>query len=81
MDRFDRTSQKNPEIKFGDDFVIVPCIETAACRVAVTRAYDRLISSGADDRIAFEAAGKVYAWHHPEVPSSRVPYVIAEWLP
>ncbi len=77
MDRFDRT----PKTKCDDDIVIVPYMETAACRIAVTRAYDRLVSSGVDDRVAFEAAGKVYAWHHPEVPSTRVPYVISEWLP
>ena len=76
MDRFDRT----PKTKCDDDIVIVPCMETAACRIAVTRAYDRLISSGVDDLVAFEAAGKVYALHHPEVPSTRVPYVISEWL-
>ena len=77
MDRFDRTPKTTSEA----DIVIVPCMETAACRIAVTRAYDRLISSGAEDRVAFQAAGKVYAWHHPEVPTSRVPYVISEWLP
>lgn len=57
------------------------CPETAACRMAVTRTYERLRSGGSGDRVAFEAAGAVYAWHHPEVPRERVPFVIADWLP
>ena len=57
------------------------CPATAKCRQAVTQAYDALRSSGAEDRVAFEAAEAVYAWHHPEVPRRQVPYVIADWLP
>lgn len=57
------------------------CPVTAACRQAVTRAYSTLKDAGADERIAFEAAGTVYSWHHPEVPKQRVPFVIADWLP
>lgn len=57
------------------------CPETAACRQAVTRAYATLKDSGADERVAFEAAEIVYSWHHPEVPRQRVPFVIADWLP
>ena len=57
------------------------CPVSAACRQAVTRAYTALKDSGADERVAFEAAEIVYAWHHPEVPRQRVPLVIADWLP
>jgi hypothetical protein len=57
------------------------CSEMAACRRAVMRTYERLRSGGSGDRVAFEAAGAVYAWHHPEVPRERVPFVIADWLP
>ncbi len=57
------------------------CPVSAACRQAVTRAYTTLKESGADERVAFEAAEIVYAWHHPEVPRQRVPFVIADWLP
>ena len=57
------------------------CPVSAACRQAVTRAYTALKDSGADERVAFEVAEIVYAWHHPEVPRQRVPFVIADWLP
>lgn len=57
------------------------CPVTAACRQAVTRTYVTLKGCGADERVAFEAAEIVYAWHHPEVPRQRVPFVIADWLP
>lgn len=57
------------------------CPVTAACHLAVTRAYTALKEAGADERVAFEAAETVYAWHHPEVPRQRVPFVIADWLP
>ncbi len=57
------------------------CPVSSACRQAVTRAYTTLKDSGADERVAFEAAEIVYAWHHPEVPRQRVPFVIADWLP
>lgn len=57
------------------------CPTTAACRQAVTRTYVTLKESGAEERVAFEAAEIVYSWHHPEVPRTRVPFVIADWLP
>lgn len=57
------------------------CGTSAACHQAVTRAYTALKQAGAEEKVAFEAAEAVYAWHHPEVPRARVPYVIADWLP
>lgn len=60
---------------------IVACSPSAACHQAVTRTYAQMRENGAEERVAFEAAQKVYAWHHPEVPRDRVPYVIADWLP
>ncbi|MFX4222965.1 MAG: hypothetical protein ACMVO3_19555 [Thalassobaculum sp.] len=60
---------------------IVACSPSAACHQAVTRTYTSMRESGADERVAFEAAQKVYSWHHPEVPRTQVPYVIADWLP
>ena len=65
-----------------DRLLVEPdCPVTAACRQAVTRTYATLKGSGADERVAFEAAEIVYSWHHPEVPRKRVPFVIADWLP
>jgi len=60
---------------------IVACSPSAACHQAVTRTYAKLRENGADEKVAFDAALTVYAWHHPEVPRSQVPYVIADWLP
>jgi len=60
---------------------IVLCGNSAACHQAVTRAYRNLRESGASDAVAFNAAKRVYSWHHPEVPKHLVPYVIADWLP
>lgn len=57
------------------------CGVSATCHQAVTRAYAALKQAGAQEKVAFEAAAAVYAWHHPEVPRARVPFVIAEWLP
>jgi hypothetical protein len=60
---------------------IIACSPSAACHLAVTRAYTELRETGASEKVAFEAAKAVYTWHHPEVPKAKVPYVIAEWLP
>jgi hypothetical protein len=57
------------------------CGPSATCRQAVVRAYTGLCENGVDDVTAFRAAGRVYSWHHPEVPADLVPYVVAEWLP
>ncbi|NQW10131.1 MAG: hypothetical protein HQ481_09675 [Alphaproteobacteria bacterium] len=57
------------------------CGASASCHQAVTRAYAALKRAGAEEKVAFEAAEAVYAWHHPEVPRARVPFVIADWLP
>lgn len=57
------------------------CSPTAQCYQAVTQTYSKLRQSGASDKVAFKAAERVYAWHHPEVPTESVPYVIAGWLP
>jgi hypothetical protein len=60
---------------------IAACSPSAACHQAVTRTYATLRKNGAAEKVAFEAAEAVYAWHHPEVPRDKVPYVIADWLP
>lgn len=60
---------------------IVACSPSAACHQAVTRTYAQMRDNGSDEKVAFEAAQKVYSWHHPEVPRDMVPYVIADWLP
>ncbi len=65
----------------GSTIDVIACSPSAACHQAVTRTYVTLVENGADEKVAFGAAEAVYAWHHPEVPRDRVPYVIADWLP
>lgn len=54
---------------------------SGACRQAVVRTYSEMVDRGVGDPIAFQAAERVYVWHHPDVPRRLVPFVVAEWLP
>ncbi|MEQ8587347.1 MAG: hypothetical protein RLO01_20520 [Thalassobaculaceae bacterium] len=57
------------------------CGLSAVCRQAVVRTYSEMLDLGVSDPVAFQAAERVYAWHHPDVPRRLVPFVVAEWLP
>lgn len=50
------------------------------CRAAVKRAYRELRELDETDASAFDAATKVYRWHHPEIPRLQARFTIAEWL-
>jgi hypothetical protein len=56
------------------------CDETDRCYQAVTKTYRELRARGVSDRISFDSAVAVYRQHHPEVPASRAPYVISDWI-
>lgn len=56
------------------------CEPTDACYRAVTTAYRRLRECGQTDVASFNAALAVFRHHHPAVPPSRAPYVVAEWI-
>ncbi|MBO6562682.1 MAG: hypothetical protein JJ959_19195 [Nisaea sp.] len=56
------------------------CGPTDTCYRAVVNTYTKMKMLGQRDEICFNSAVKVYQHHHPEVPSARAPYVIADWL-
>lgn len=51
-----------------------------ACRAAVTRAYRSLASDQVPNRVALQAAVRVYRHHHPEVPLSRATETVECWV-
>lgn len=57
------------------------CGLSAVCRQAVVRTYSEMLERVVSDPVAFQAAERVYAWYHPDVPRRLVPFVVAEWLP
>jgi len=50
------------------------------CRAAVTRAYRTLCASGEAESIAFEAAIKVYRFHHPETAPGMAAGLVERWV-
>jgi len=56
------------------------CDESDACYKAVTTAYRELRERGESDRVSFLSALAVFRHYHPEVPSAKAPYLVAEWI-
>lgn len=56
------------------------CDDSDACYRAVMTAYRQLRERGESDRVSFNSALAVFRHHHPEVPASKAPYVVAEWI-
>ena len=56
------------------------CDWNDACYRAVTMAYRQLRDRGETDRVSFHSALAVFRHHHPEVPATKAPYVVAEWI-
>lgn len=56
------------------------CDGNDVCYRAVTTAYRELRARGETDRVSFHSALAVFRHHHPEVPSAKAPYVVAEWI-
>ncbi len=59
------------------------CENTAGscrCRAAVTRAYRTLCASGEAESVAFEAAMRVYTFHHPETAPGAAAGLVERWV-
>ena len=56
------------------------CQADAQCRTATTRAYSEMIASGARDPHAFNAAVRVFQFHHPDARARDAQYIVADWL-
>lgn len=53
-----------------------PC----TCREAVQRCYNGLCRCGQPERYAFEAAIRVYRYHHPDCPEAQAETIVSHWL-
>lgn len=54
----------------------LPC----RCRDAVTRAYRTLCAAGEPESVAFEAAMRVYRFHHPEMAPGAAAGLVERWI-
>jgi hypothetical protein len=68
------------EIDLEDVCGIGHCEQGDACQQAVQRAYGEMRSRGQPDRYAFDAALRIYQWHHPGVPCSLAREVVSRWV-
>jgi hypothetical protein len=50
------------------------------CRDAVRRCYAGMTRSGAPDKVAMEAAVRVYRHHHPEAPTHLSRETVEVWV-
>ena len=60
--------------------VVCDLSEGCECWTAVTRAFRELKEKNESDTVAFTAATRIYRYHHPEVPSMKARFTVAEWL-
>ena len=67
------------DMNLADGDVLL-CDESDVCYQAVTRAYHQLRDLGESDQVAFHSAVAVFRHHHPEIPPTRVPYLVADWI-
>lgn len=54
----------------------LPC----TCREAVTRAYRSLRASGMSETVAFEAAIRIFRFHHPEAAPGEAAGLVEDWV-
>jgi len=59
---------------------MLDCGENGSCQKAATRAYCELRTSGVLDKDAFNAAVRVFRYHHPKTPHREAKFVVADWL-
>ena len=50
------------------------------CEQAVKRAYREMKEQGLPDQFAFDAARKVFAWHHPEIAAVQAEGIVSLWV-
>jgi len=50
------------------------------CRDAVTRAYRTLCEAGQAESRAYEAAVRIYRFHHPEAAPGAAAGVVERWI-
>ncbi len=50
------------------------------CRNAVERAYKTLVTTGHDEKMAMEAAKRVYQHHHPEDEAGIRDIIVERWV-
>lgn len=50
------------------------------CVGAVQRSYREMCESGAAETVAFEAALRVFHWHHPEVAAANATTLVRGWV-
>jgi hypothetical protein len=50
------------------------------CRNAVERAYHTLMKTGHDEKMAMEAAKRVYQHHHPEDDRNTRDIIVERWV-
>jgi hypothetical protein len=56
------------------------CSSGDACRTAALRAYRELRDRGLIDPDAFEAAVRVFQYHHPSMLRGDAKLVVADWI-
>lgn len=50
------------------------------CRSAVERAYKTLMGTGHDEKMAMDAAKRIYKHHHPEDPREIRELIVERWV-
>lgn len=55
-------------------------LDECRCRAAVTRAYTGMLVSGVPNRVALEAATRVYRYHHPEADVPSAQNTVESWV-
>ena len=64
--------------------VLMACSDRGAsdcrCRDAVLRTYDYLSDANFAESRAFNAALRVYRYHHPEIDAGHARHIVETWL-
>ncbi len=57
-----------------------PDFRQCECRMAVDRAYNGMLASGAPSQVALDVAIRVYRYHHPEFTMAEAQSTVEVWV-